>query len=127
VKIGDGDCCLLQVEIVMACFKYQSQVEGNCLLSSFAEVLENAGFYISKDFSNPAQIFAECKNVDASYQSKVNVLISWSDKTKKECSVEVRSDEPFLKRNTRCEMVNGQLRKLIPPTELSDLFTSAEV
>ena len=99
----------------MAFFQYLTEVEGDCLFSSFTQGLQNVGLHISKDFSSPAQIFAECKNVDANYKSKVKVFISWSDKSKRECSVEVRSDEPYLNRNTRCERIHIQLRQVIPP------------
>ena len=112
---------------VMAFFQYLSEVEGDCLFSSFTQVLENAGFHISNDFSSPAQIFAECKSADVDYKSKVNVLISWSDNSKRECSVEVRSDEPYLRRDTRCQKVHSQLREVIPPKELTALLTAAEV
>ena len=112
---------------VMAFFQYLSEVEGDCLSNSSTQVLENAGFHISNDFSSPAQIFAECKSTDADYKSKVNVLISWSDKSKRECSVEVRSDEPYLRRDTRCQKVHSQLREVIQPKELTALLTTAEV
>ena len=101
----------------MAFFQYLSEVEGDCLLSSFSQVLENAGLNISNDFSSPAQVFAEFKSADVDYKSKVNVLISWSDKSKRECSVEVRSDEPYLRKDTRCEKVHSHLREVIPPKE----------
>ena len=110
----------------MAFFQYLSEVEGDCLFSSFTQVLENAGFHISNDFSSPAQIFAECKSTDVDYKSNVNVLISWSDKSKRECSVEIRSDEAYLRRDTRCERVHSQLRKLIPPKELCALVTTPD-
>ena len=110
----------------MAFFQYLSEVEGDCLSSSFTQVLENAGLHISNDFSSHAQIFAECKSVDDNYKSKVNVLISWSDKSKRECSVEVRSDELYLRRDTRCERVNSELRKLIPPKELPAILTTSQ-
>ena len=111
--------------ILMAFYQYLSEVKGDCLFSSFNQVLDNAGLDIS--FRSPAQIFAEFKKVDGNYKSKVNVLISWSDKSKRECYVEVRSDEPYLRRNTRCEKVHSYLCKVIPPKELSALLTTAEV
>ena len=110
----------------MAFFQYLSEVKGDCLFSSFTQGLESAGLHISEDFSSHAQIFAECKNVEANYKSKVNVLISWSDKSKRECSVEIRSDEPYLRRDTRCERVHIQLRKFIPPKEVPTLFDTAQ-
>tara|TARA_Y100001968_G_scaffold297719_1_gene307039 strand:- start:808 stop:1137 length:330 start_codon:yes stop_codon:yes gene_type:complete len=109
----------------MAFFQYISEVKNDCLFTSFTDVLDRAGLRIS--FSSPAQIFAECKNVDVNYKSKVKVLISWSDKSKRECSVEVRSDEPHLRRETRCEEVHSHLLRLIPPKELSSLLATAEV
>ena len=48
---------------------------------------------------------------------RVKVLISWIDKSVRIFSVEVRSDEPFLKRDTSCERVVNQLRGLIPPKD----------
>ena len=111
----------------MAFFQYLTKVDGDCLYSSFNKVLENAGLHVLNDFSSPAQIFAECKSTDADYKSKVNVLISWSDKSKRECSVEVRSDEPYLRRDTRCEKVHSQLQELIPPKESSAFSIAAEV
>ena len=110
---------------VMAFFQYLAEVDGDCLLSSFTQVLENAGLHISNDFSSTAQIFAESKSVDFDYQSKVNVLISWSDKSKRECSIEVRSDEPYLRRDTRCEKVHSQLRHMIPPKEFPPLMATS--
>ena len=107
----------------MAFFQYISVVQSDCLINNFGKVLDNAGLHIS--FTSPAQIFAECKNLDVNYKSKVKVLISWSDKSKRECSVEVRSDEPHLRRDTRCEEVHSHLIKLIPPKELSALFATA--
>ncbi len=109
----------------MAFFQYLREVEGDCLFSSFTQALENAGLHISKEFSSPAQIFAECPSVDVDYKSKVNVLISWSDKSKRECSVEIRSDEPYLRRDTRCEKVHSKLREVILPKELSTLLKTA--
>ena len=94
----------------MAYFQYISEITNDCLISSFQHLLEEVGLTISQEFSTHAQIFAEDSYVQPDYKSKVNVLISWTDKSKKECSVEVRSDEPFLKREISCEKVFAQLR-----------------
>ena len=111
----------------MAYFQYLSEITSDCLVSSFQNVLEEVGLTISEEFSTHAQIFAEESVINPSYKTKVNVLISWSNKSKRECSVEVRSDETYLKRDTRCEKVNSDLRKLIPPKEASALLTETEV
>ncbi len=98
----------------MAYFQYFSSIEEDCLISSFQAILEEIGFNISQEFSSQAQIFAEENNNKSNYKSKVNVLISWTNKNIKECSIEVRSDEP-LKKGTCCEEVANKLRILIPP------------
>ncbi|KGG14182.1 MULTISPECIES: hypothetical protein [Prochlorococcus] len=104
----------------MAYFQYFSEVASDCLMGSLQNVLEEVGLRISTEFSTHAQIFAQESVGSLGYKSKVNVLISWSDKRKRECSVEVRSDEPYLKRGTRCENITGQLRKLLPPKDTSN-------
>ena len=110
----------------MAYFKYQSEIDTDCLISSFRNTLEQIGLNISNEFSSHAQVFAEENIYNINYKSKVNVLISWSDKSKRECSVEVRSDDPYLRRDTHCERISSQLRKLIPPKEVSSLLTTAQ-
>lgn len=99
----------------MAYFRYLSEIDNDCLLSSFRHLLEEAGLNVSQEFSSAAQVFAEEVTSANKYNSKVKVLISWSDKSLRHCSIEIRSDEPFLKRNTSCERVASQLRYLIPP------------
>ncbi len=99
----------------MAYFNYLSEAPAECLLSSFQEVLETAGLQVSMELSNSFHIFAEAKKSDdIGYQSLVKVLISWTDKNKKQCSVEVRSNEPF-RSNTNCEKIASLLITLIPP------------
>ena len=95
----------------MAYFHFLSEIDGDCLFSAFKNLLEEAGLYISEEFSSKAQIFAEGK-LSASNTSKVNVLISWNDRSKRKCSIEVRSDEP-IKKGTSCESLAKQLHSLI--------------
>ncbi len=102
----------------MAYFRYLSEIDTDCLLTSFKNSLEQAGLSVSSEFSSHAQIFAEDKHEPVKYQSKVKVLISWTNKSLKECSVEIRSDEPYLKKNTSCEKLAIQLRNIIPPKEV---------
>ena len=100
----------------MAYFQYLSEVNTDCLISSFKHILEEVGLNISQEFSSHAQVFAEGINSKQSYQSKVNVLISWNDKSKNECSIEVRSNEPY-KKGTSCEKIADELLTLIPPKQ----------
>ena len=102
----------------MAYFQYQSKTERDCLLTSCKSMLENVGLIVSDEFSNYFQVFAESRPDQIDYKAKVKVFISWVDKSVRTFSVEVRSDEPFLKRDTTCEKVANQLRDLIPPKDL---------
>ncbi len=111
----------------MAYFQYISQVNGASLQKSFEGLLESSGLRISKEFSNPEQIFAEENSNRNGYKTKVKVLISWSDKSTKQCSIEVRSDEPFLKANTHCERVKHLLHSIIPPKGESTQPLSEEI
>ncbi len=99
----------------MAYFQYLSEIESDCLFSSFQKTLEEIGLRVSDEFSSHAQIFAEESISNVNYQAKVKVIISWSNKTLRQCSIEVRSDEPYLKRDTCCERLANQLRTIIPP------------
>ena len=101
----------------MAYFSYQSQVEADCLLSRFKSLLENAGLFVSEEFSSDVQVFAENKLDQIECKTKVKVLISWSDKRSQLCLIEVRSDEPHLMKDTLCERAANQLRGLIPAKE----------
>ena len=105
----------------MAYFQYQSETERDCLLTAFKSLLENVGLIVSDEFSNNFQVFAESRSDQIGYKTRVKVLISWIDKSVRTFSVEVRSDEPFLKRDTSCERIVNQLRDLIPPKDLLPL------
>ena len=101
----------------MAYFRYQSETTKDCLLTSFKSLLEKVGLIVSDEFSSNCQVFAESRSSHIDYKTRVKVFISWIDKNVRIFSVEVRSDEPFLKRDTSCEKVANQLRTLIPPKE----------
>ena len=64
----------------MSYFRYQSQIDTDCLLASFKSLLENAGLLVSEEFSTASQLFAEIFEGKTSSSSKVKVLISWADK-----------------------------------------------
>ena len=106
----------------MAYFRYQSQINTDCLLSSFKGLLEDAGLLVSEEFSNRVQVFAENQLNQIDCNTKIKVLISWADKSSRICLVEVRSDEPQLMKDTFCEKAANQLRGLIPANEKSSNF-----
>tara|TARA_Y100001968_G_C18723992_1_gene421445 strand:- start:60 stop:416 length:357 start_codon:yes stop_codon:yes gene_type:complete len=107
-----------KVDQTMAYFKYASFASNECLITSFQDLLKKADLEISQDFSSSNHIFAEQTKNNLKQSSKIKVFISWIDRSIRSCSVEIRSDEPHLMRNTFCEKLANQLEGLIPPSDL---------
>tara|TARA_Y100001968_G_scaffold227709_1_gene210492 strand:- start:26 stop:355 length:330 start_codon:yes stop_codon:yes gene_type:complete len=104
----------------MAYFQYLAEIKDHSSLYGFTPILENFGFIISKEFSTPSQLYAEIFEGKALSSSKVNVLISWANKSSRLCLIEVRSEEPHLKKDTFCKRTINKLRDLIPPKEVAN-------
>lgn len=99
----------------MAFIQYFSQAESESLVNSFVPLLENYGMIIPKRFENSKQLFAEFKSSNNNNFSKVNLLISWVNKTQKQCSIEIWSDEPFARDKTLCRKVHNEISQFIKP------------
>ena len=99
----------------MAFIQYFSQAESESLVNSFVPFLENYGMIIPKRFENSKQLFAEFKSSNNNNFSKVNLLISWVNKTQKQCSIEIWSDEPFARDKTLCRKVHNEISQFIKP------------
>ena len=102
----------------MAFIQYLSQAESESLVNSFVPQLENYGMNIPKKFCFSKQLYAEF-NISNNNFSKVNLLISWVNQTERTCSVEIWSDEPFLKKKTLFRKVHHDIRQLIKPLNLA--------
>ena len=102
----------------MAFIQYLSQAESESLVISFVPKLENYGMIIPNKFSYSKQLFAEFRMPNNNF-SKVNLLISWVNQTQRTCSIEIWSDEPFLKNKTVCRKVYSDIKQLIKPLNLS--------
>ena len=102
----------------MAFIQYLSQAESESLVNSFVYKLESYGMNIPSRFSYSKQLFAELRIPNNNF-SKVNLLISWVNQTQRTCSIEIWSDEPFLKNKTFCRKVYSDIRQLIKPLNLS--------
>ena len=101
----------------MAFIQYFSQAESESLVNSFVPILENYGMSIPKRYSYSKQIYAELRNSNNNF-SKVNLLISWVNKTQRRCSIEIWSDEPFSKNKTFCRKVHNDISQVIKPLNL---------
>tara|TARA_B100000700_G_C14546173_1_gene624351 strand:+ start:104 stop:448 length:345 start_codon:yes stop_codon:yes gene_type:complete len=99
----------------MAFFQYLCKADEESLLQSFKSRLQSVNLEVSNKFSSHAEIYAESVDSDLNSYSKVKVIISWINKKDRCCEIEIRSDEPSLKRNTHCERITTQLKNIIPP------------
>ena len=103
----------------MAFIQYFSQADSASLVNSFAPILENYGMSIPKRFEQSKQLYAEFNSSIDTKFLKVNLLISWVNETKKQCSIEIWSDEPFAKDKTLCRKVHNEISQFIKPSDLS--------
>ena len=103
----------------MAFIQYLSQAESESLINSFVPKLENYGMNIPRKFCYSKQLYAEFNNPNKNL-SKVNLLISWVNQTKRTCSVEIWSDEPFSRKETLCKKVHNEISQIIKPRKISN-------
>ena len=101
----------------MAFIQYFSEANSESLVDSYLTLLKDYGMIIPETFTNSKQLFAEFK--DNNSYSKVNILISWVNESQKHCSIEIWSDEPFLKQKTLCNKVHKDISEFIIPRELN--------
>ena len=103
----------------MAFIQYLSEANSESLINSFVPLLENFGMTIPERFENSKQLYAEYKSSYNNHFSKVNVLISWVNQSKKQCSIEIWSDEPFARNKTLCRKVHNDIIQFIKPLNFS--------
>ena len=102
----------------MAFIQYLCKANSESLTNSFAPLLENYGMVIPERFEQSKQLYAEYSRPNNKF-AKVNLLISWVNQTKKECSIEIWSDEPLAKNKTLCRTVHNEIIQIIKPLNLS--------
>ena len=103
----------------MAFIQYITEANSESLFESYVPLLKNYGMMIPQNFEHSKQLFAEFKSYHDDNLSKVNILISWVDKSQKKCSIEIWSDEPFSKEKTLCKKVHQEISQLIIPSEIN--------
>ena len=103
----------------MAFIQYFSEADSESLIDSYVPFLKEYGMMIPQNFNHTKQLFAEFKSKENNALPKVNLLISWVNQSQKHCSVEIWSDEPFLKEKTLCKKVHQEISKFIIPKQIS--------
>ena len=100
----------------MAVYHWKTEPNGGCLMQCFSSKLEKLGLLILKEVSTSAEIYArEYPPKNHFRSSLVEVMIRWDSPERKMCEIQVRSSEPMLKSNTRCEEFTIALKEYIPP------------
>ena len=95
----------------MALFKYLLPISSDTELKSFNSVIEELGFDIDQSISSEYQLFAKDPATSkVEWESIVSILIARCNKDSCDVFIEVRSSEPTLKKNTRCELKAKELK-----------------
>ena len=101
----------------MAFYTWTSSLSGESLINLFSSILISLGFEVCEEASGDRQLYAvEVSNVGVAKYSKVSVLISWVGSSKSKCQIEVRSAEPMLMKDTKCENIAKALKEFSPPS-----------
>lgn len=100
----------------MALFQWITQADRRVLEASLERCLVEFGIEIDCENSTQALVYASDKAGSNSLRRpRVSVIAAPCNGARDEFAVEVRSDEPMLRRGTRCEQVASALREHVPP------------
>ena len=95
----------------MALFKWLIPISPNTELKSFDAVIEALGFEIDQSISSQYQLYATDPAISkVEIDSRVSILITRCNKDSCDFTIEVRSSEPMLRKNTRCELKAKELQ-----------------
>ena len=95
----------------MALFKWLIPISPNTELKSFDAVIEALGFEIEQSISSQYQLYATDPAISkVEIDSRVSILITRCNKESPDFTIEVRSSEPMLRKNTRCELKAKELQ-----------------
>lgn len=100
----------------MALFHWLLQVPPGTDLAAYVEpAIRQAGLVLDAELSSQVQIVAQ-DPIDAGFHhgSRVLLMMNWTNRRTGELVVEVRSSEPMLKHQTRCEQISTVLQRLLP-------------
>lgn len=100
----------------MAVFSWISDLQGRALRDCLQPIVAELDLRIDEEYCSDRQLYAvDRSDGPVPLHARVKVLATWSCSQGLTCQVEVRSSEPQLRHDTRCEQVARQLRQLLPP------------
>jgi hypothetical protein len=95
----------------VALFKWLHPISSDTELKSFNSVIEALGLDIDQSISSEYQLFAKDTAISkVEWKSMVSILITRCNKENCDVFIEVRSNEPTLKKDTRCELKAKELK-----------------
>jgi len=95
----------------LALFKWLLPIAPSTDLKSFDPLVEALGFEIDQSISSQYQRYASDPSTQkVEHSSRVSILIMRCNKDSSDITIEVRSSEPMLRKNTRCELKAKELQ-----------------
>lgn len=100
----------------MAVFQWIARVEREGLEERLLGSIAGMGLELDLEISNDKIIYArDPDRLKCGISERVNIVITLNNSTQGEYLVEVRSSEPMLMKDTRCERVAQKVKQVIPP------------
>ena len=99
----------------MALFEWHTRLRSDNLERELRQGIESLGLVVDESTTSHAQLFA-CDPHDhrIHYAHRVSVIAAWTNQRSGEVKIEVRSQEPMLKKETRCQTLATALQRLFP-------------
>jgi hypothetical protein len=102
-------------QAAMALFEWHTNLRSDNLQSELRNGIESLGLVVDESATSHAQLFA-CDPHDQGihYAERVSVIAAWTNQRSGEVKIEVRSQEPLLRKQTRCQTLAAALQQLFP-------------
>ena len=98
----------------VALFKWFLPISPNTDLHPLHLLIERLGFEVDQSISSQYQLYAsDPATSKVEYSSRVSILITRCNKDSCDLTIEVRSSEPMLRTNTRCEQKANALKEAL--------------
>ena len=98
----------------MALFRWKRRIPTGKSLDYFLPLVGKLGLEVEHSISTQFQLYASDSPTAAVEQaSRVSVLIIRCSRDSSDVTIEVRSSEPMLRKNTRCESKAKALQKAL--------------
>jgi hypothetical protein len=99
------------MSLKLALFKWLVPIAPSTDLKSFDPLVVALGLEIDQSISSQYQRYASDPSTQkVEYSQRVSILITRCNKDSSDVTIEVRSSEPMLRKNTRCELKAKELQ-----------------